>query len=124
MYICTCRYLKTEELESLQSDCKTILLIKEASAYIVMTTAFNNLKIFVFILKRELHNINKKRSTWSTWFVNPKRFKWMTDSDEEDIEKALKIVLVGDSCCGKTALCVKLSEHSFQQKYIQVGIVI
>ncbi|KAF7624791.1 hypothetical protein Mgra_00009944 [Meloidogyne graminicola] len=36
-------------------------------------------------------------------------------------EQALKLVLLGDCCVGKTSICSKLSQHLFPQKYIQTS---
>ena len=44
----------------------------------------------------------------------------MSSSDEEDIvEKQLKITLVGDGTAGKTSLCTRLSQESFEKQYKQ-----
>lgn len=44
----------------------------------------------------------------------------MSSSDEEDtVEQQLKITLIGDGTCGKTSLCVRLSQENFDKQYKQ-----
>ena len=45
-----------------------------------------------------------------------------SDEDAEKGEQALKVVLLGDSSVGKTALCCQFSQHAYPQKYSQVSM--
>ena len=43
------------------------------------------------------------------------------DSDDDDEpEKALKLVVVGDGTTGKTSLCTRFAQKNFNKKYTQV----
>ncbi|KAH7725521.1 small GTP binding protein RAB28 [Aphelenchoides avenae] len=47
----------------------------------------------------------------------------MSDSDNEESEKTLKIVLLGDGTSGKTSLCTRFAQRNFSRKYAQtVGV--
>uniref|UniRef100_A0A914DDF9 Ras-related protein Rab-28 n=1 Tax=Acrobeloides nanus TaxID=290746 RepID=A0A914DDF9_9BILA len=47
----------------------------------------------------------------------------MSDSEEEDQEKTLKIVILGDGTSGKTSICTRFAQRNFSRKYTQtVGV--
>lgn len=41
--------------------------------------------------------------------------------EEEDEEKAIKLVFFGDNYSGKSAICFKLSQNKFLNEYVQVS---
>ncbi|KAI1714757.1 ras family domain-containing protein [Ditylenchus destructor] len=46
-----------------------------------------------------------------------------SEAEEDDVERALKIVILGDSNTGKTGLAQRFAQHTFPQKYTQtVGV--
>lgn len=45
----------------------------------------------------------------------------MSDTEEDDeSEKALKFVLMGDSEVGKTGLCCRFAQNIYPSKYVKV----
>lgn len=44
----------------------------------------------------------------------------LSDDDAERGEQAVKVVVLGDSSVGKTAICCRFSQHVYPQKYTQV----
>jgi polynucleotide 5'-kinase involved in rRNA processing len=40
---------------------------------------------------------------------------------EEDLEKIIKVVVVGDGTCGKTSLCTRFAQRDYAGRYIQVN---
>lgn len=39
---------------------------------------------------------------------------------EEDPEKTIKLVMVGDGTCGKTSLCTRFAQRDYANRYTQV----
>ncbi|KAI6233885.1 Ras-related protein Rab-28 [Aphelenchoides fujianensis] len=41
------------------------------------------------------------------------------DEEEEDPEKTIKVVIMGDGTCGKTSLCTRFAQRDFSGRYVQ-----